>query len=384
MHDTSSDDTKPATTETPTPSDVGQERLTALVWPLRILAVCVVVAALQIAAPVIIPVVLAALLFYALDPVVDRIEKWRVPRLAASLIVVLALVGVTGAGVLRIWPQIEAVVAGIPEGAARLRSVMRNLDRSGNDTILGKIREATEAIDATAAQAAPAASTPGLVRVEVQQPWRASDWLWARGLGLLWFAGQAITVLFLTIFLLNEDDSFKRKLVSQMETLGSKRVTVQVLGDIATQIKNFLWVQTLTSMVVAVATGFALWMLGLDQPAVWGLFAGILNIVPYFGPLVVTAVLSVVAFIQFGTLGQSALIGGVAMAITTFEGMFLTPHLISRASSLNHVAIFVAIAFWGWAWGIPGVLLAVPMLMAIKAVCDHVEGLKPVGEFLGP
>jgi predicted PurR-regulated permease PerM len=380
MHDVSSDSTKTAGTSTASDERKTQQR--AVVWPLRILAACAVVAALQIAAPVIIPIVLAGLLFYALDPVVDRIEKMHVPRLAASVLVVLGLVTVAGAGGVRLWPQFEAVVAGIPEGAARLRSAMRNLDRSGNDTILGKIREATKAIDAAAAQAAPVATTPGLVRVEVQQPWRASDWLWARGLGLMWFTGQTITVLFLTIFLLNEDDRFKRKLVSQMETLGSKRVTVQVLVDIATQIKSFLWVQTLTSTVVAVATGITLWMLGLNQPAVWGLFAGVLNIVPYFGPLVVTAVLSVVAFLQFGTLGQAALIGGVAMAITTFEGMFLTPHLLSRATSLNHVAIFVAIAFWGWAWGIPGVLLAVPMLMAIKAVCDHVEGLKPIGEFL--
>ena len=221
------------------------------------------------------------------------------------------------------------------------------------------------------------------MRVEVQQPWRVSDWLWAGGLGVLGISGQAITVLFLTIFLLNEDDSFKRKLVHRMETLGSKRVTVHILNDIAKQIESFIWVQVLTSAAVAVVTGLVLWWLGVQEPAVWGLFAGVMNIVPYFGPLIVTVVLAAVGFLQFGTLEMAALVAGVALAITTFEGMLLTPHLLSRAASLNHVAIFLAIAFWSWAWGVPGMLLAVPMLMTVKAICDHVDGLQAISEFLG-
>jgi predicted PurR-regulated permease PerM len=111
--------------------------------------------------------------------------------------------------------------------------------------------------------------------------------------------------------------------------------------------------------------------------------AGVLNVVPYFGPLIVTAGLAIVGFLQFGTFEMAALVAGVALVITTFEGMFLTPHLLSRAASLNHVAIFLAIAFWSWAWGVPGMLLAVPILMVFKAVCDHVEGLQGLGKFVG-
>jgi len=236
---------------------------------------------------------------------------------------------------------------------------------------------------ATAAEAAqPTQDTPGVVRVEVQQPWRVSGLLWAGGLGVLGISSQSITVLFLTIFLLNEDDSFKRKLVHRMETLGSKRVTVHILNDIAKQIESFIWVQVLTSAAVAVVTGLVLWWLGVQEPAVWGLFAGVMNIVPYFGPLVVTVVLAAVGFLQFGTLEMAALVAGVTLAITTFEGMLLTPHLLSRAASLNHVAIFLAIAFWSWAWGVPGMLLAVPMLMTVKASFNHVDGLQAVSEFL--
>ena len=120
----------------------------------------------------------------------------------------------------------------------------------------------------------------------------------------------------------------------------------------------------------------------MRQPAVWGLFAGVMNVVPYFGPLVGTAVLSAVGLLQFGSVAGGLLVGAITLTITSIEGMVLTPHLLSKAGSLNHVAIFTALAFWSWAWGAPGMLLAVPMLMAFKAVCDHVDGLQPVADLL--
>jgi predicted PurR-regulated permease PerM len=338
---------------------------------------------LQLAAPVLLPVVLSVLLFYALDPIVDFLERW-LPRVLASVAVVLSLIATLGVGGTILAPEIESVVAKIPAGAAQLRATFQRQRAVQGDSTLEKVQAAAEALDsAVAAAGETAATTPGVVRVEVREPWRASDWLWAGGMGAIGAIGQAITVMFLTIFMLNEDDAFKRKLVQQMETLGNKRLTVQVLNAIAKQIERFIWVQAFTALGVAVATGLALWWLGVEEPAVWGLFAGIMNIVPYFGPLIVTVVLSAVGFLQFGTIEQAAVVAGVALVITTLEGMLLTPHLLSRAGSLNHVAVFVAIAFWSWIWGVPGMLLAVPMLMVIKAISDHVEGLEAVSEFLG-
>jgi len=351
---------------------------------LRVLAVCAVVLMLQFAAPVLLPVVLSVLLFYALDPIVDRLERWRVPRALASLAVVLGLVGALGTGGAVLRAQIESVVTKIPIGAAQLRSTFRRQRAVQGDSTLEKVQAAAKALDSAVAEAGePATDIPGVTRVEIQQPWRASDWLWVGGMGALGLIGQAVTVMFLTIFLLNEGDTFKRKLVRRMHTLGSKRVTVQVLNAIAAQIEGFIWVQALTSSGVAIVTGLALWWLGVEEPAVWGLFAGVLNIVPYFGALVVTVVLATVSFLQFGTLEMAAVVAGVALAITSFEGMLLTPHLLSRAAQLNHVAIFVAIAFWIWAWGVPGMLLAVPMLMVMKAIGDHVDGLEGMSQFLG-
>ncbi|MGE3886388.1 MAG: AI-2E family transporter [Vicinamibacterales bacterium] len=351
---------------------------------LRVLAVCAAIATLHFAAPLLLPVVLAILLFYALNPIVNVLTRWYVPRALASVLVVAALVTGAGAGAVGLWPQVDAVVAKIPDGAAKLRTTFRRARGGAPDSALERVQAAAKAIDSAAAEATgPAERRPGVTRVEIEQPVRVSDWLVTGGIGAIGLMGQLVTILFLTMFLLNEDDSFKRKLVRQMETRGTKRVTVSILNDIAQRIQSFLWVQLISSSLVAVVTGLVLWWLGVEQPAAWGLFAGLMNLVPYFGALVVAVVLAAVGFLQFGTLEGAVLVAGASLAITTVEGLFITPHFISRAASLNHVAIFLAIAFWSWAWGAPGMLLAVPLLMAIKAVCDHVEGLKGFGEFLG-
>lgn len=351
---------------------------------MHVIAACVVIVMMRFAAPLLLPLVLSVMLFYMLDPIVDRLESWHLPRIVATLVVVCALIGGLGAGLTSLWPQIDSVLMKVPAGTEQLRRTVRQARRVQGDSPLERIQAAARAVDTAAAEAgAPATKSPGVTRVEIEQPWRVSDILWTGGMGALGILGQGVTVLFLTIFLLYEDDSFKRKLVSEMDTQNTKRITVRILNDISTQIGRFIWVQAMTSGAVAVATSLALWWIGIAEPLVWGVLAGVLNIVPYFGPLIVTAGLAVVGLLQFGTIEMAALVAGVALAITTIEGMFLTPHLLSRAASLNHVAIFVAIAFWSWAWGVPGMLLAVPLLMVMKAVCDHVEGLKGIGKFVG-
>ena len=354
-------------------------------WPLRIIAAATVVGLLYVGRPVLLPVVLSIFLFYALDPLVDRLESWRVPRALASGLAVVLVVGGIAAGAVALWPQFETVVTRVPEAVRQLNRTLRAA-RSGTNgaSALTKVQEAAQAIDEAAAASATAPSLPrGTMRVEVADTWRASDALRAGGMGVIGLVGQAVSVLFLTIFLLVEDDAFKRKLVRRMESIGSKRVTVQILRDIAQQIERFLWVQVLTSAGVAVVTGLGLWWMGVENPAVWGVFAGLMNLVPFFGPLIVTVVVGAVAFLQFGSVRDASLVAGMTIVITTLEGNFITPQLLSRTSSLNLVAMFVAIAFWSWVWGVAGMLLAIPILMAVKVICDRVEGGQTLAEFLG-
>jgi predicted PurR-regulated permease PerM len=158
---------------------------------------------------------------------------------------------------------------------------------------------------------------------------------------------------------------------------------VQILDDINSQIESFIRVQVLTSVLVGGATMAALWYLGLNQWIIWGIAAGVLNSIPYLGPVIVTGGLGTVAFLQFDNVGKTALVCGVAFVITSLEGFLLTPALMGRAARMNPVAVFVGLLFWGWIWGVWGAVLAVPMLMMVKAVCDHIEDLQPVAELLG-
>lgn len=139
----------------------------------------------------------------------------------------------------------------------------------------------------------------------------------------------------------------------------------------------------LTSVVVGAVTGIALWLLGVDNPGVWAIVAGVFNSIPYFGPLIVTAIVAVVAFAQFETVSMAPSPGGVALLITTLEGWLLTPTLMGKMTQINTVAVFASLIFWSWMWGMAGLLLAVPIMMVIKATCDRVEDLQPIGKLIG-
>jgi predicted PurR-regulated permease PerM len=351
---------------------------------LTIIAGAVLLGGLWLAQSVIIPLILAGLLFYALDPLIDWLQRWRIPRSLSAAVVLLLAVGGIGASAYALSDDAMAVVQRLPASVRKLRDEIRK-PTSGTSAISDMQRTA-QAIDQAAADVSTPSATPkGVVRVQIEEPaLRTTSYLWAGSVGILTLAGQVLMVFFLTYFLLVADDVFKRKLVKHVgETLTKKRVTVQILDAIGIQIQRFLLVQILTSAIVGVVTAAALWTLGLEQPIIWGLAAGVLNSIPYFGPIIVTIGLSLVGFLQYGTIEMAAAVAGVALTITTLEGWLLTPLLMGRVGSLNQVAIFVSLLVWSFLWNIWGMLLAVPILMVIKAVCDHIEELQPVADFLG-
>jgi predicted PurR-regulated permease PerM len=349
---------------------------------LSVLAVAATIMLLRYMQDVFIPLVLGGLLFYALDPFVDWLQRRKVPRALAASVVLIALVGGLAGVAYALRFQAIAVIEQMPAAAQRFRDAVR--DGRGQVGTFTKVQEAAKEIEKTANSVAGSDGNRGVTKVQIEEPaFAARAYLWAGSLGALSMAGQALMVLFLTFFLLLSDDLFKRKLVEEVPTFARKKLTIQVLDQIADQIERFLLVQLFTSLIVGLATWAALWAVGLQQSAVWGLSAGVFNTIPYFGPVIVTGALAIVAFLQFGTFTMALAVAGIALAITSLEGWLLTPTLLSRAANMNQVAVFVGLIFWSWIWGVWGMLLAVPMLMVVKAVCDHIEDLQPVGQFLG-
>lgn len=340
---------------------------------------------LQWAQQLLIPVVLAVLIAFGLTPVVNAFSRflWRTVASALAIVLTTAALGV---GVWAVSDDAIAVVRDVPEAAQRVRTLVRQ-HRSSSGGTLQQVQKAATEIEKTANVATPA-QTPArsdVQRVQIVSPaFQASNYLWWGGMGIVGFLGQLVMIFFLAYFLLSSGDLYKRKLVRIAgPTLSHRKVTVKILDDISEQVARFLITQIATSAVVGALTALALWWFGLDSWLFWGLMAGILNSIPYFGPVIVSGALAVVAFLQFGSLERTLAVTGVAFAITSLEGFLITPALMGRAARMNPAAVFVGLLFWGWIWGMWGVILAVPMMMFIKSVCDHVEDFRAVGELLG-
>jgi predicted PurR-regulated permease PerM len=357
---------------------------------LTVLTALVVVFMLQYMQAVLIPVVLGILVAYGLEPPVSALARVRVRRSIGAGIVLIAVVAALGVGVYALTGQALQIVSQIPQAAQRIQQRVKSQGKHG-DSAIGQVQKAATEIQKTAqaatdsGAAATGKDAAGVTKVQVVEPtFDANSYLYAGGVNLLTAAGQGAVILFLVYFFLVTGNLYKKKIVKIAgPALWQKKLTVEILDEINTQISNFIRVQLSTSALVAAVTIAALWYFGVRQFIIWGLLAGIFNSIPYLGPLIVTGGLGVVAFMQFDDVPKTVMICSVAFLITSLEGFLLTPALISRAARMNPVAIFVGLLFWSWVWGIWGAVLAVPMLMMIKAICDHIEDLQPVGELLG-
>ncbi len=349
-----------------------------------VIAVIAGVLLLQYAEAVFIPLVLGLLISYALDPAVTRLERLRIPRALGAAALMIALVGGGGYMLYQLRSQAQEIIAQLPEGARRLRQRLEQRHGSTADALEQVQRAATELEKVTGGTARPP-TRPGVTRVQVEEPpFNVGDYVMWGSMSVAAAAGQLLVILFLAYFLLATGDLYRRKLVKIAgPSLTRKKITLQILQEIDRQIESFLLVQLFTSAVVGVATWLAFRWLGLQQAAVWGLLAGVFNSIPYVGPVIVSGGTAVVAFLQFGTIPMMLATTATALVITSLEGFLLTPWLTSRAARMNAVAVFVGLLFWGWVWNVWGLLLAVPMLMVVKAICDHVEDFKGVGELLG-
>jgi predicted PurR-regulated permease PerM len=351
---------------------------------LALLALFAGVALLHWASAVFIPIMLSLLLTTALRPAVELLRRCHVPRwLGAGVLLIAIVFGLASAA----WSLSDGAaqrVDSLPVAAKKVRDRIKA--RAGTSSPLDTVQKAATQIEQAANENSAASPTRrGVQRVVVERPpFNIRDYLWSGTMGLMSALGQLTVVVFLTFFALASGNLFRNKLLRIAGTsLERRKVTIHVLEDITNQIQRYLLVQVFTSVLVGVATGFAYWALGLENAAVWGVVAGVLNLAPYIGSALVTGASALVAFLQFGTIDMALAIGGASMVIHTLVGNLLTPWLTSRTSSMSPVAVFVSVLAWGWLWGLWGLLLGMPILMAVKAVCDRVDHLKPVGELLG-
>jgi predicted PurR-regulated permease PerM len=352
---------------------------------LMVLTALALLAVLRWASAFFIPLMLGFMFSYALSPVVDALQRLRIPRAISAAVLIVGMLGGAGAGIYSFSDDANQLIESLPDAAKKLRDSLHV--RNGRaDTPLGTVQKAAAQIEQAAEEAGAAPPTPrGVQRVVIEKArFNIRDHLWTGTTGLASLIGQTIVITFLTYFLLVSGDTFRRKLVKITgPSLSSKKITVQALDEITQQIQRYLLVQLLSSVVVGVITGLAFWSLGLKHVAVWGFAAAVLNLIPYIGSAVVAGAVALVGFMQFGEIRMAVALASASLVIHTLMGNLVVPWLTSKASSMNPVAVFIGVLAWGWLWGVWGLLLGVPILMVVKAVCDRVEDLKPVGELLG-
>jgi predicted PurR-regulated permease PerM len=352
---------------------------------MAVIAGIAVVLFLRFAQEVFVPLAVGVLISYALEPIVAWLKKRSIPRAVGAAVLLAALVGGAGFGVFRLLNDAVAVVEKLPAAARKLGESVK-LTRGDGPGLMQKMQDvATEMENTTTEAVGPDAVRKGVTRVQVEdKPINVSDYLWQGGSGIVSVGSEIVLVLFLVYFILISGDLFTRKIMKIAgPSVLTRKITAQILDQIDTQIARYMLIQVLTSLIVGVVSGIGFWLMGLEQAPIWGIAVGLLDTIPYFGPAIAMAGLFTIGFLQFGTILMGLSLAGLAFLIMSLEGFLLTPWLTMRAVRMNGVALFLGLMFWGWMWGVWGLLLAVPMMVMIKSISDRIEDLKPVGELLG-
>ena len=316
------------------------------------------------------PLVLALLLSYLLRPIVRGLARIKIHPLIGSALILLSLVGGIGYGASFLAAPAAGWIEKAPYSLRQLQHRLTPFKRP-----MAKVAQASGAIENLTAAEPAAAKTP---TVEVKQH-PLSDLLYAHTSDFLL---SALTMLILLYFLLAHDGVFLAKLIKLMPTLSDKKRAVSIAHEIQAQISRYLFTVTLINIGLGIAVGTVVGLLGLPNPIMWGALVAVLNFVPYLGALTGIGCMLMGALLSFDSLGFALIFPATYLLLASLEGNFITPFVMGRSLTLNPVLVLLSLTFWGWIWGIVGIILAVPILAAFKIFCSHLEPMEPLAEFM--
>lgn len=313
------------------------------------------------------PVILALLLALTLSPLVRFLHRRGLGEgLAAGLVVLLLTLFIGGTFAALGTPFINLV-----DDAPRMAQEVREK--------FEQLREPMETVADVAEQVDDATGGgTGVQQVTVQQPGILSQ---VAGSALS-IATTTVIVIILTLFLLASGDHFSEQIVKSFGTLTDKKRALRTVRHIEAEISRYLLTITVINAGLGLAVGLSMWALGMSTPILWGVLAAVLNFLPYIGSLIGILIVSIVSLATFPTIGAAVLPPLAYFACTAVEGQFVTPTVVGRRLRINTVAVFLAVAFWSFLWSIAGALMAVPILVFLKVLCDNVAGLHGIGRFL--
>jgi predicted PurR-regulated permease PerM len=319
---------------------------------------------------ILLPLVLALLLSYLLVPLVRVLAKFRIPPLLGAGIVLLGLMGAIGYGVSFLSEPAAAWIEKAPYSLHQLQQKLLPLKKP-----IEKVAQATGEIDKLTTPEEPQAKPqPVVVKHSA-----LAEIFFTQGPE---FVASTVVMFILLYFLLAYDGVFLTKIIRLTPRLGDKKRAVSMMREIESQISRYLLTITTINICLGIAVGTTVHFLGLRNPIMWGVMVALLNFVPYLGALTGIICMTLGAVLSFDSLGYALIFPASYLLIAILEGNLITPMVLGRSLTLNPVLILISLAFWGWMWGISGMILAVPILATFKILCDHIEPMAPIAEFM--
>ena len=316
---------------------------------------------------ILLPVVLALLVSYLLRPIVRGLAQLKVPLPVSAALILIGFLAVVAYGISALAAPTVVWLQKAPAGFTELQHKLLPVKKS-----IAQVGQATGEIEKLASTNAE----PKAVEVK-RHPITEIFFVHTPE-----FIASAVLSVILLYFLLVYDQAFIAKLVKLLPKLSDKKTAVAIAHDIEWQVSRYLFTITLINICLGLAVGTAVGLLGLPNPLMWGAMVALLNFVPYLGALTGIICMTIGALLSFDSLGYALVFPGVYLALGTLEGSFITPWVMGRSLTLNPVIILLSLTFWGWMWGIVGIILAVPILAAFKILCAHIKPMEPLAEFL--
>lgn len=397
-----------AVSEEPTPVQIEQEApivVESIASPTDVRSVALsglfllaMLYSLYFARSVMLPITLALLFNFLLRPIVQKLERWHIPTSVSAALMLLLVVGAIGGAIYGLskpaqeWLQrAPSIARDVSKKLQSLRQPFQKVTRVASQ--VGNIAQGGS-VDGAAANgqsnAPKGSNTPNASntsnapqQVHVEKSILDSGVLSSTLSGTQEFIGNVIVVLILLYFLLASGDFFLRKMIKVIPRLSDKKRALKIANEMQHEISRYFLTVTIINACLGAAVGTSLYFIGMPAPFLWGATAFVLNFIPYLGALTGIVLTALVALISIDPFSHALLAPGAYLLIAILEGNFITPTVMGRRFTLNTVVIFAWLVFWGWLWGVPGALIAVPMLSMLKIFCDHIEKLHTLGEFLG-
>lgn len=321
---------------------------------------------------VVIPVALALIFNLLLGPIVTRMQKLYLPRWISALLLIGSFAALVCYGAYALMGPAQYWLNHAPQAFSSFNEKTSDLQQQIKD-----MNESTEKIKKSASKMIGKAANQKTITINDEG---LRDKIVANA---QWTAGILFMTLIMLYFMLCSRGFVFKKLLIVTRTGRSRHNAVRIVRRLQSDISRYLVTVTVINILLGTSAGVVLWLIGMTDPVLWGVLVGVLNFAPYAGAAISLAAITLASFATFDSLGHVIAAPAAVFALNVLEGNFITPAIHGKRFEMSPLMVFFALFFWGWLWGVAGMLMAVPLLVVCKVSFDHIEELRPLGRVLG-